>query len=135
MYFRGPAGSPMVEERVADLATARAGETKFPAERQNILAFMRRAFIVTPLLRMRTTRRRRIIIDLSRHTPGCTTIPVSAVTLGDGFWNHAPEGERGTQHPHPAQLMEEHGVVDNFRHRLSGRKQAPPGSAVHRFGF
>jgi DUF1680 family protein len=52
------------------------------------------------------------------------TVPVSAVHLGDGFWaaRRAVTVERSL--PTMLDLLEEHGVVDNFR-RLSGRKNVP----------
>jgi uncharacterized protein len=48
-------------------------------------------------------------------------VPVRAVTLGDGFW--APRRRVNAERSIPTlfQLLEEHGIVDNFR-RLSGRK-------------
>ena len=52
------------------------------------------------------------------------SVPVHAVTMGDGFW--APR--RGvvfeTSIPSSLPLIEESGVMDNFR-RLTGRKNVP----------
>src|SRR5579884_583020 len=49
------------------------------------------------------------------------TVPIQAVHLGDGFW--ANRRWVTTEHSLPTmlELLEEHGVMDNFR-RLSGRK-------------
>jgi len=52
------------------------------------------------------------------------SVPVRAVRMGEGFW--APRMRVNVERSIPTmlQLLEEHGVVDNFR-RLTGRKQAP----------
>ena len=52
------------------------------------------------------------------------SVPVSAVRMGEGFW--APRLRVNVERSLPTllQLLEEHGVVDNFR-RLTGRKQVP----------
>ncbi|MBN2357791.1 glycoside hydrolase family 127 protein [candidate division KSB1 bacterium] len=49
-------------------------------------------------------------------------VPIRAVSLGDGFW--LPRLQANQQHSIPElyQLLEQHGVIDNFR-RLSGRKK------------
>jgi uncharacterized protein len=51
-------------------------------------------------------------------------VPVEAVHLGDGFW--APRRRVTTERSLPTmlQLLEEHGVVDNFR-RLAGHPELP----------
>jgi DUF1680 family protein len=49
-------------------------------------------------------------------------VPISAVTMGEGFWKPRLEANRTKAIPRLLELLEEHGVVDNFR-RLSGRKQ------------
>ncbi|MCS7315234.1 MAG: glycoside hydrolase family 127 protein [Bryobacterales bacterium] len=51
-------------------------------------------------------------------------IPVRAFTMHEGFW--APRRKANVERSIPTllQLLEEHGVVDNFR-RLSGRKKVP----------
>jgi DUF1680 family protein len=51
-------------------------------------------------------------------------VPVSAVRLGDGFWSARRSVTVERSLPTMLQLLEEHGVVDNFR-RLSGRKNVP----------
>ncbi len=50
------------------------------------------------------------------------SIPVRAVTLGPGFWTSRRDINRLKSLPSMFNLLEEHGVIDNFR-RLSGRKQ------------
>jgi len=52
------------------------------------------------------------------------TVPVSAVRLNDGFWSARLKVMVERSLPTMLQLLEEHGVVDNFR-RLSGRKNVP----------
>jgi uncharacterized protein len=51
-------------------------------------------------------------------------VPVSAVHLGDGFWSARRNVTVERSLPALLQLLEEHGIVDNFR-RLSGRKNVP----------
>ena len=48
-------------------------------------------------------------------------VPVRAVTLTDGFWSARRKTNVERSIPVMLRLLEEHGVVDNFR-RLSGRK-------------
>ncbi|NIA30006.1 MAG: glycoside hydrolase family 127 protein [Actinobacteria bacterium] len=48
-------------------------------------------------------------------------VPISAVTLGDGFWQPRLQANKDRSIPELLRLLEEHGVVDNFR-RLSGRR-------------
>jgi DUF1680 family protein len=48
-------------------------------------------------------------------------VPVSAVQLGEGFWRTRMEKNRTAGVRQLYSLLEEHGVIDNFR-RLSGRK-------------
>lgn len=50
-------------------------------------------------------------------------VPVSAVTIRDGFWSSRRATSAGKSLPTMLELLEEHGVVDNFR-RLTGRKDA-----------
>ncbi|MBV9302517.1 MAG: glycoside hydrolase family 127 protein [Acidobacteriaceae bacterium] len=52
------------------------------------------------------------------------TVPISAVHLGDGFWSVRRKVTVERSLPTMLDLLEEHGVVDNFR-RLSGRKNVP----------
>jgi uncharacterized protein len=52
------------------------------------------------------------------------SIPVRAVKMGDGFWSARMRANVERSIPTMLTLLEEHGVVDNFR-RSSGRKQAP----------
>lgn len=49
------------------------------------------------------------------------SVPVRAVKLGTGFWAPRLEANQKRSLPSLLVLLEEHGVVDNFR-RLSGRK-------------
>ncbi|MBM3746452.1 MAG: glycoside hydrolase family 127 protein [Acidobacteria bacterium] len=62
-------------------------------------------------------------VDASPHAK-LKSVPVRAVKMGEGFW--APRMRVNIERSIPSllQLLEEHGVMDNFR-RLSGRKQAP----------
>jgi DUF1680 family protein len=48
-------------------------------------------------------------------------VPVRAVTLGDGFWSARRKTNVERSIPTMLELLEAHGVVDNFR-RISGRK-------------
>ncbi|MBI4877673.1 MAG: glycoside hydrolase family 127 protein [Acidobacteria bacterium] len=65
----------------------------------------------------------RVILDLAK-SPGAKlrNVPVSAVRLQGGFWEARRKTNVEKSIPTMLQLLEEHGVVDNFR-RLSGRKQ------------
>lgn len=51
------------------------------------------------------------------------TVPVQAVHMGDGFWTNRRKVTTDRSLPTLLELLEEHGVMDNFR-RLSGRKNA-----------
>jgi hypothetical protein len=51
------------------------------------------------------------------------SVPIRAVTMGDGFWSDRMRTNAEKSVPTLLELLEEHGVVDNFR-RLSGRKNA-----------
>jgi hypothetical protein len=51
------------------------------------------------------------------------SVPIRAVTMGDGFWAARMRTNVEESIPTLLELLEEHGVVDNFR-RLSGRKNA-----------
>jgi uncharacterized protein len=51
-------------------------------------------------------------------------VPVSAVRMGEGFWSSRRKVTTERSLPTMLALLEEHGVVDNFR-RLSGRKNVP----------
>ncbi|MCC6294024.1 MAG: glycoside hydrolase family 127 protein [Bryobacterales bacterium] len=68
---------------------------------------------------------RSVILDLSS-TPGAKlrTVPVSAVTLKGGFWESRRRTNVERSIPTLLQLLEEHGIADNFR-RLSGAKSVP----------
>ncbi len=64
------------------------------------------------------------ILDLSRSPKAkLRNVPVQAVKLGDGFW--APRRKINVEKSIPLMLdlLEQNGIVDNFR-RLSGRKTA-----------
>lgn len=65
------------------------------------------------------------IIDLSRSPHArLHAVPIPAVKFGPGFWESRRQVNVERSIPALLQLLEQHGVVDNFR-RLSGRKQAP----------
>jgi len=51
------------------------------------------------------------------------SIPISAVKMGDGFWAARMRTNVERSIPTMLQLLEEHGIVDNFR-RLTGRTKA-----------
>src|SRR5512144_697748 len=51
------------------------------------------------------------------------SVPVRAVHMGQGFWAGRMRINMERSLPTMLDLLEEHGIVDNFR-RLSGRKQA-----------
>lgn len=51
-------------------------------------------------------------------------IPVRAVRMGSGFWKGRRDANVERSIPTMLELLEQHGVVDNFR-RLTGRKQVP----------
>lgn len=51
-------------------------------------------------------------------------VPVQAVHMGEGFWSNRRKVTTERSLPTMLALLEEHGVVDNFR-RLSGRKNVP----------
>ena len=51
-------------------------------------------------------------------------VPVRSVKFGDGFWTPRRRVNVETSIPTMLELLEQNGIVDNFR-RLSGRKQAP----------
>lgn len=51
------------------------------------------------------------------------SVPIRAVTMGDGFWSDRMRTNAEKSIPTLLGLLEEHGVVDNFR-RLSGRTDA-----------
>lgn len=51
-------------------------------------------------------------------------VPVRAVSLADGFWTARRKANLERSIPSLLELLEQHGVIDNFR-RLTGRKQAP----------
>ena len=52
------------------------------------------------------------------------SVPVRAVTMGEGFWTERMRTNVEKSIPTLLALLEEHGIVDNFR-RLSGRKDVP----------
>lgn len=58
------------------------------------------------------------------------TIPIQAVHLGDGFWATRRRVTTERSLPTLLELLEEHGVMDNFR-RLSGRKNVPRKGPVY----
>jgi DUF1680 family protein len=52
------------------------------------------------------------------------SVPVRAVTLGEGFWAERRRVNVEKSIPSLLALLEENGIVDNFR-RISGRRQVP----------
>ena len=58
------------------------------------------------------------------------SVPVNVVHIDDGFWNPRMEANRKRAIPRLLELLEEHGVVDNFR-RLSGRKKVERKGALY----
>jgi DUF1680 family protein len=64
-----------------------------------------------------------IVHNLSSPYARLHSVPIHAVKMGPGFW--APRIRANVEQSIPTmlQLLEEHGIVDNFR-RVSGRKQA-----------
>src|SRR5581483_3676128 len=77
-----------------------------PAERDRRAAGAREAAVVA------TTR--------SPHA-ALRPVPVSAVRMEEGFWRPRIEANRTASIPRLLRLLEEHGVVDNFR-RLHGKR-------------
>ena len=64
-----------------------------------------------------------IYLDHSPHAV-MHPVPVRAVKLGAGFWQDRRRVNVERSIPSMAELMEAHGIMDNFR-RLSGRKNVP----------
>lgn len=62
------------------------------------------------------------VLNLSK-TPNAKlhSVPVSAVTINEGFWSGRRKTNVERSIPTMLELLEEHGILDNFR-RLSGRK-------------
>ena len=58
------------------------------------------------------------------------TVPISAVRVDDGFWAARRKVTTERSLPTLLDLLEEHGVFDNFR-RLSGRKNVPRRGPVY----
>ena len=71
------------------------------------------------------------ILDLT-HSPEAKMrdVPVKAVKMGDGFWAARMEVNVDKSIPTMLELLEQHGVMDNFR-RLSGTKNAPRNGPVY----
>jgi DUF1680 family protein len=61
-----------------------------------------------------------LYLDASPHAK-LHSVPIHAVKMGEGFWSSRVRVNIERSIPSLLQLLEEHGVVDNFR-RLSGRK-------------
>ncbi len=73
----------------------------------------------------RLVERDRGVVDTSASPHArLTGAPVRAVRLGEGFWRPRLEANRLAALPQLYRLLEEHGVVDNFR-RVYGAKDAP----------
>ena len=64
-----------------------------------------------------------IYVDHSPHA-AMHPVPIRAVKLGAGFWQERRRVNVERSIPSMFELLEAHGIVDNFR-RLSGRKDAP----------
>ena len=64
-----------------------------------------------------------IINDSASPKAQLHSVPIRAVTMGEGFWSARMRTNVEESIPTLLALLEEHGVVDNFR-RLSGRKNA-----------
>lgn len=58
------------------------------------------------------------------------TVPVQAVHMGDGFWAGRRRVTTERSLPTLLELLEDHGVMDNFR-RLSGKKNVPRKGPVY----
>ncbi|HEX4750305.1 MAG TPA: beta-L-arabinofuranosidase domain-containing protein [Bryobacteraceae bacterium] len=58
------------------------------------------------------------------------TVPIQAVHMGDGFWASRRRVTTERSLPTLLDLLEEHGVMDNFR-RLSGKKNVPRKGPVY----
>jgi hypothetical protein len=66
----------------------------------------------------------KVILDLTKSPHAkLRNVPVSAVRINDGFWAARRKTNVERSIPTMLQLLEEHGVMDNFR-RLSGGKKA-----------
>jgi DUF1680 family protein len=62
-----------------------------------------------------------VVVDTTRSPHAARwPVPVGAVRLGPGFWQPRREANRLSAIPRLLELLEEHGVVDNFR-RLHGK--------------
>lgn len=70
-----------------------------------------------------------IYLDHSPHAV-MHPVPVGAVKLGTGFWQERQQVNVERSIPTMLELLEAHGIVDNFR-RLSGRKDAPRRGPVY----
>jgi uncharacterized protein len=64
-----------------------------------------------------------IVNDASSPQAKLHSVPIRAVRMGEGLWSARMRINQEQSIPTLLQLLEEHGVVDNFR-RLSGRKVA-----------
>jgi hypothetical protein len=62
-----------------------------------------------------------IIHDVASPQAKLHSVPICAVKMGEGFWSSRMRTNVEKSIPALLELLEEHGVVDNFR-RLSGRK-------------
>ena len=70
-----------------------------------------------------------IYLDRSPHAL-LNPVPVRAVELGAGFWSERRKMNVERSIPTMLDLLEEHGIIDNFR-RLTGRKEAPRRGPVY----
>jgi len=65
------------------------------------------------------------ILDVARSPRAkLRNVPVRAVKMGEGFWTARMKVNVEASIPSLLELLEQHGIVDNFR-RLSGRKNVP----------
>jgi DUF1680 family protein len=85
----------------------------------------RREFLAAPAALAVGSAQAKGILQLERSPSAkLRNVPVSAVRMGEGFWAPRRRVNVETSIPTLLELLESHGIVDNFR-RLSGRKQAP----------
>jgi hypothetical protein len=94
----------------------------FPIHRSGVL-FCCAAILLPAALAQAPDVKSRGVIDTTK-SPHATlhSVPVEAVKMGDGFWTPRMKVNVERSIPTLLDLMEQHGIVDNFR-RLSGRKQ------------
>ncbi len=76
----------------------------------------------------------RVVMNLEKSPHArVKNVPVSAVTMGPGFWQPRMRTNVERSIPTLLALLEEHGIVDNFR-RLAGKNARTEGTSVHGLG-